>query len=373
MSDEIYTRLRKHIDSMPAGFPDTGTGSEIKMLKKFYTHRQAEIALVVGPLPEKAEDIAARLGDTPEKTIIEIEQMATEGCLFRMKTSKGTLYSHPNFIMGLYEWHINKVDKEVATYADDIYEGMFEHHWKGRETKQLRIVPVESAIDSQNSVNAYDAIRELVRGSGKGPFVVAPCICRVEAIKKGIEVKRPMDTCLTFGMVAKYYLDNGIGKQLTEDELMAKLDECEEASLVPFSTNSQKISNMCMCDKDTCQLFRNLRNFDKPAVEVHAAFYAKIEGDLCEGCKKCRKKCQMDAIVPRADQTDNKLKIHVVNLDRCIGCGLCISVCETKAIRMVQKNEIPDVPKDPMEMMMRISEERSKVNQIIQKKVEFHH
>jgi len=361
MSDDIYTRLRKHIDSMPAGFPDTGTGSEIKMLKKFYTPRQAEIALVVGPFPEKAEDIAARLGDTSDETINEIEQMATEGCLFRIKTSKGPLYSHPNFIMGLYEYHVNKVDKEVAAYADDIYEGMFKYHWHGRETKQLRVVPVDSAIEPENSVSAYDAIRDLVKGSGKGPYVVAPCICRVEAIEKGLEVKRPMETCLTFGLAAKYYLDNSIGRQMTEDELMEKLDECEAASLVPFGTNSQKIGNMCMCDKDTCQLFRNLRQFKKPALEVHAAFYAQIDGDLCEGCKKCRKKCQIDAIVARDDQADKKLKIHVVNLDRCIGCGLCVSVCETKAIKMVKKEVIPDVPKDPVEMMTRISEERSQL------------
>lgn len=37
MGDEIYTRLRKHIDSMPAGYATTDSGAEIKMLKKFYT------------------------------------------------------------------------------------------------------------------------------------------------------------------------------------------------------------------------------------------------------------------------------------------------------------------------------------------------
>ena len=43
-----------------------------------------------------------------------------------------------------------------------------------------------------------------------------------------------MESCLTFGMVAQYYIDNGIGRELTEDELMEKLAECEKASLGTF-------------------------------------------------------------------------------------------------------------------------------------------
>ena len=62
-----------------------------------------------------------------------IEQMAKEGLLFRVRTSKGPLYSQPNFIMGIYEWHVNTIDKETAELADHYYEGMFAHHWKGKK------------------------------------------------------------------------------------------------------------------------------------------------------------------------------------------------------------------------------------------------
>ena len=126
-----------------------------------------------------------------------------------------------------------------------------------------------------------------------GPYVAAPCICRVEQLKKGNKVNRPMDTCLVFGMVAKYYIENGIGKALTEDQLMEKLDECEQASLVPFGTNSKEIVNMCMCDKESCQLFRNLKKFSKPAKEVHTAFCASIDKALCNGCTNTRRSCEM--------------------------------------------------------------------------------
>ncbi len=362
MTDDIYIKLRDHIDSMPAGYPKTESGAEIKILKKFYTPLQAEIALAISQAPETAETIADRLDMDRKTAIKEIENMASEGCLFRVSLPEGSLYFHPNFIMGLYEWHVNDVDKEVAEYADDIYDNLFEHHWKNRKTKQLRVVPVETSVIEKDSVQGYDQIRRLVRGAGYGPYAVAPCICRVEQKQKGNEVDRPMDTCLVFGLVAQYYIENGIGKALTEDELMAKLMECEEASLVPFSTNSKEISNMCMCDKDSCQLLRNLGKFDNPATEVHAACYAVINEDLCNGCTKCTKKCQIDAIFTRDDQPDKKTKLHSVNLDRCIGCGLCVSVCPQDAITMTVKDILPDVPENTISMNIQIAKERAELN-----------
>ena len=362
MTDNIYIKLRKHLDSMPAGYPKTESGAELKILKKFYTPRQAQIALKVGPMPEKAEDIAARLDMDPAEAVGEITKMASEGCLFRISTLAGPLFMQPNFIMGLYEWHVHAVDKEIAEYADDLYDGLFEHHWKNRKTKQLRIVPVDTAVTEKDTVRGYDMIRELVRAPGNGPYAAAPCICRVEQLKKGNDVTRPMDTCLTFGMVAQYYIENGIGKELTEGELMEKLTECEKASLVPFSTNSQTIVNMCMCDKDSCQLMRNLRKFEKPAEEVHAAFLAAIDADLCNGCKKCTRKCQIDAIFATDVHAGKKTKIHEVDRDRCIGCGLCVSVCPEKAISMQPRAEVPSVPENALAMNMLIAQERAELN-----------
>ena len=363
MTEELYLKLQKHLDKQPGGFPKTESGAEIDILKRFYTPEQAKIALKMTSIPESASKIARKL-KTDEKKIEEsLEQMAREGLLFRVPAPETPLYMQPNFIMGIYEWHVNAVDREIAQYADHVYDGLFEHHWIKRKTKQLRVVPVDQSIDHKDTVRGYDVIRELVRGSGNGPYAVAPCVCRVEQVKKGNEVKRPMETCLTFGMVAQYYIDNGIGRELTEDELMEKLAECEKASLVPFGTNSQSIVNMCMCDKDSCQIFRHLRMLEKPAEEVHAAFSAAIDANLCNGCKKCTAKCQIDAIVATAVQVQagKKPKIHAIDPDRCIGCGLCVGVCPQQAISMQPRDVLPDVPENAMAMNIAMAKERGQL------------
>lgn len=357
MNDKIYEELSQHLDKMPAGFAKTKSGAELKLLKKFYTPEQAKIALQLSPKPEPSSKIAERLGMDLQEASEKIEQMAREGSVFRYRTAKGPLYSQANFLMGIYEWHVHAVDKEIAGYADDYYEAMFEHHWKGLETKQLRVVPVDQSIDGKDMVSSYHVLRDLVKGNGKGPYAVAPCICRVEKIHQGCENSRPLDTCLTFGAMAQYYIENGIGKQLTEDELMDKLKECEDAALVPFATNSQEIANMCMCD-DSCQLLKNLSKFEKPAEEVHSAYFAVINEELCSECGECIERCQMGAISEASRSAGADEMVMKVNIHRCIGCGLCVPTCPTEAIEMQIKTQLPDTPKTGMDMHMRLMLER---------------
>ena len=64
----------------------------------------------------------------------------------------------------------------------------------------------------------------------------------------------------------------------------------------------------------------------------------------------------------KADQQEEVDEAAVVNLNRCIGCGLCVTTCETEAIQLVKKPDdhqyLP--PKSGAETYMRIAQERGK-------------
>jgi len=43
MSDEVYHKLAKVLDTLPNGFPATESGVEIKLLKRIFEPEQAEL------------------------------------------------------------------------------------------------------------------------------------------------------------------------------------------------------------------------------------------------------------------------------------------------------------------------------------------
>jgi len=42
---DVYSRLRKYLDELPAGYPETPTGVEIRLLEKIFTPEEAELFL----------------------------------------------------------------------------------------------------------------------------------------------------------------------------------------------------------------------------------------------------------------------------------------------------------------------------------------
>ena len=63
----------------------------------------------------------------------------------------------------------------------------------------------------------------------------------------------------------------------------------------------------------------------------------------------------MDAILVDAEET-----VAHVNLDRCIGCGLCVTVCEFDAVALKDKEvgERMEPPANLVETYMKIAQEK---------------
>jgi len=347
MSEEVYKNLAKFLDRMPGGFPETRSGVELKILKKFFTPEQAGILMKLTPFPEPVAKIAARLEMDEAETARKLEQMAKEGSIYRVRAGDKVLYMAINFVVGIYEFHLNSIDRELAELMEE-YLPTLKTMWEKTKTKQLRVVPIHSAVASAPAVSTYDQVRELTK---KHDLIsVAPCICRKEQALLDNPCDRPLESCLQFGMAAQYYIENGMGRKISKDELMAILKMGEEKALVLSPTNAQDIMNICMCCGCCCGVLRGLKAMPKPAEQVQASFQARIDPGLCSACGACLDRCQMDAIAEG--------DVFRVDGERCIGCGLCLPTCPEEAIYFVARETAAALPANIVEMNMRIGKER---------------
>jgi Pyruvate/2-oxoacid:ferredoxin oxidoreductase delta subunit/DNA-binding Lrp family transcriptional regulator len=348
MSEEVYLRLREFFDRLPGGFPATESGVELKILKRYFTPEEAEMVMNLKPFPEPVSAIAERAGLCEEETAEKLEHLARRGCIFRVRLDDQVLYMAMSYLVGIYEFHIKDMDRELAQLMHE-YAPHLGEAWGKMKNKQNRVVPVESAVESVPSVADYDQIREMVKK--QQDIAVADCICRVEMGLLGHPCERPLETCLEFGYAATYYIENGIGRRISVEECLEILDRAEEAGLVLYPSNTRELTNICCCCSCCCNELRNLRTYERPADHVLASFQARIDPALCAACGTCLERCQIEAIKENPDYME-------VDLGRCIGCGLCVSTCPNEAISMIPKENVPAPPANVLEMFGKLLEER---------------
>lgn len=348
MSEEVYVRLREFLDNMPGCFPATESGVELKILKKLFTPEQAEITMKLTPMPEPVSQIAARLGMSEPQTSEKLEELAKEGSILRVRLGDQAFYAAVSFVVGIYEFHVNTIDRELAEYIEEYFPHIAKA-WESVGTKQLRVVPIEAGLQDDKKVGSYARIRELVKD--KQLISVGPCICTKEKAQLGEPCNRPEERCIQFDMAAQYYIENGLSRQITRDELMDLLKMGEEKALVLSPSNSKEIMNVCLCCGCCCGFLNMLKKFDRPADHCASPYRAKIDPDACVLCGTCGERCQMEAI-REGDEA------YEVEEARCIGCGLCVPTCPEEAISMVEKAEAPSIPENVVDMNIKIAQER---------------
>jgi Pyruvate/2-oxoacid:ferredoxin oxidoreductase delta subunit len=348
MSEEVYARLREFMDTLPGGYPATPSGVEIKLLKKLFTPEQAELTMKLSREPEEVKSIAGRIGMDETELAERLEELAQKGCIFRVRDGEKRLYQAYHFVVGVYEFQLKTLDHEFA----ELFEEYLPHlglAMAQAKTAQMRVIPLDSSVEATPTVETYNQLRELVRQ--QEIISVEPCICRKEQGLLGNECEKPKEVCIGFGDFARFYIDNGMGKQITVEEALKVLDTAEEAGLVACPTNSQKLEAICCCCSCCCPILRFAKISPRPGDSVTSYYEAKLDQEECNSCDLCVDRCQMDAI----QEIDGEYEI----VDgRCIGCGLCVAECPVEAISMVAKPGTEPPPATFTHTLNRIAAER---------------
>lgn len=348
-----YRKLQERLDLYSFGFPQSGKGDDIAILKKLFTEDEAEIFLLLSPKLETPEEIIKRTGIDRQDFALKLEDMASRGLLFRLNRNGMKRYGAIPFMHGLVEFRINNLDAELSGMLDNYFQSAFNKNIAENAGMFLRVVPVNRAVVVEHHVAAFDDASQILKNNGE-MIVVADCTCRKKSGITGTSCGKPVETCFMFGSMAEYYIENKIGRKVGFDEAVSILRAAQESGLVTQPSTSQNPAGMCNCCGDCCGVLGAIKKFPAPAELVFSNYFSTVNEFACIGCSACEEICPMEAI------NSSETGIAKVDLKRCIGCGLCAMKCPAGAITLTEKPEDKKrmVPADTREQMTLMARQR---------------
>jgi Na+-translocating ferredoxin:NAD+ oxidoreductase subunit B len=330
--DIIYQELQNHLDDMPIGFPSAEDGSDIKVLKAFFSVEEAKLAICLNFFPVSLKKIKSQI---KELSIEEIEHkldlMVKKGLVYKEinpNTSKAAFGNLP-YAIGIYENQVNRLTPEMAQASEE-YGVPFIKEFLGEKTglPQMRVIPINAAVSHENIVMDYEKARNIL-DSIEGPYAVAPCVCVQSKELLGHTCKHDMlERCM---VNSQEYIDNGIDREITKAEAFDILVKAEEKGLVIQPGNSKDSGGFCLCCGCCCGILTDAKKLDQPARLFATNFYSEVDDKACTACETCVSFCPMDAI--EVNET------AIINRDRCIGCGVCVTKCPSGAIHLRNKEQ----------------------------------
>lgn len=330
MSEKLYQKLAEYLDKLPGGFGISNSGADLRLLRRLFTPKEAELAMQLTLDAKPVEAIAWHTRLPVAETAHRLKEMAEKGLILSFQSAEGAiLYQAAPFVVGIYEFQVNRMNQGFLQDLEDYFASRQPRSQPVQKSiPQMRTIPIEESIDLPLEALPYEHVKVLINAHDR--FAVAPCICRRRARMKDEGCDAPEETCLMFGDFADFYVRTGRGRSIDKPDVFELVNRANKANLVLNPTNSKFVGAICCCCGCCCGILQGLQSYPKPAEEVASAFIASFDSDMCTDCRVCTDRCQMQAFTVKDDRV-------MQNPDRCIGCGLCVSTCPSGALTLLRK------------------------------------
>lgn len=343
---------------MPVGFPKTKSGIEIKILKRYFTPKEAELALCLDHEEKSVMDIETTYkgdGDVGEM----LETIAQKGVINSRMRGGERKYQLIPYVIGMYEMQVKNLDSSIHDETRQYFQESFGLEYLTTAVPQMRVIPVERSVKVENRVATYDEIRGIIEKAGDS-IGITECICKKAMQKKGTPCKKTDDIEVCFGFRDFFdtYFERGWSRKISKEEAFDILNYAEKKGLVLQPSNEQEPQFVCACCSCCCGIFATIKSMKRPADFVASNYYASVDNEKCNDCNICLRRCSMDAISKNGQVS--------IDLGKCIGCGLCVSRCKPGALTMVKKKKevVPPVTEqDKYQYIM--DHKKSKLGKIV--------
>ena len=361
----IWVKCRMLVDGLGAGIGAKNyTGPESFELFKWLTYSDEELArfYVNCPLGRDFTALDAAIANdcTESEANEKCMKLAWTGAFFHARRGGLDYYHHQRMYHGITESSINlyKDGDKDSGFMTDFGASLQQYELTpfpcyypmpvgievmGEGSKILPYDDIEALID-RHEVIAVTACQCRYIANMMGDTIdELPNPCDLDAVKEFVCADgHHLEKCFTFGEEAQFYIEQGFGRQLTQDEARELLHrQIVDEGCIPQSCYTKYTEVICSCDKGCTNMPGYIAlGTDSVNYANQSHYNLEVDKDLCVGCGACAERCMASAV----EIVDGKAEITGC----CFRCGQCGLVCPVEARKLVNKpaEQIPDMPDD---------------------------
>lgn len=363
----VYVRMRNRINRIGKGIGSIPSANSYEMIMELWSEEDAENYLKM-PLHQAftAANYAVEAGITEEAASAILEDQAHRNLIWRMVRGDQPYYALMPYINGF--WEFGELDRALHGTMEDVakFDSLgisgTDPNSNGYDTTfpLFRSYPISKDVVEGGELHPYEDWRANIKRHKT--ITVSPCQCRTmwQALGVPYPEEHPMNTCLSLGEMAEYFIENDIGKQITQDEAIAIIEDIISKGMVVEAICAKNPDIICCCHSDSCGNLMGFRGIDGKGAcaKYYNAYTLAYDKDKCLKCGLCVDKCPMHAISQGEDG-------YVVLDDACVRCGQCVPVCPGKARILKAIPDYPELPEDYIDCNRFFAKDRMQRGQLV--------
>lgn len=353
---EIYQRFVEYLSNPIMELTDSEY--MMPMITSYITPEEAEF-LTGFPWGSKSlEEIAALKNIEPAELAPKIKKLCEKGVIFqtiRGDSVRYRLLDASQIFLRMPYWP-GKTDETLKTMAHNAnlyYMNGWMDQNKPVRYKALRSLPINKTIEVRKQILPFEDIIQVIDNYEYYTVAHCPCRERHRLDPDYQDSSYPSEVCLHFDELGRYCVENGMGREISKEEVFEILKKAADAGLVHGLSNyEENPDTICNCDPTYCTVFRPYHHLGHERAMDPSNYQLKVTSpETCKACGLCVKRCPMDAIQLQvsAKATNKFWKVAEVDTERCIGCGVCVHKCPTQSIILERREVITRPPKNVRE------------------------
>ena len=379
-SRDAYRNLEDRINWFTQGAAPSETLT--KILRVLFTEKEAKWVAKLPIRPFSLKKAAQLWGTTETKAEKLLDHLCEKGLLVDSYDHGIRKFVLPPPMIGFFEFSLMRTRGDIdQKYLSELFyqyinveEDFIKDLFLGMDTKLGRVFVNEPVLmtEKTNHILDYERATHIIEDAD---FIgVGTCFCRHKNFHLGIPCKlnAPMETCLTFGNVARSLAEHGgYTRRIDKSEALEILEMSYGYNLVQMGENvRERPAFMCNCCGCCCEALNAVRRFAPMQPIATTNYLPKINPDECVSCGKCEKVCPILAISMKempvsednvtisgnnapgsagdlpaapsgiaagAETGTAKKKKPVIDESICLGCGVCARNCPKKAITLQRR------------------------------------